>query len=336
MAVTRLTDVIVPEVFLPHMMNKTAEKSAIFQSGILRPDANMAKFLAGGGRTENVPFWNDLSNAEPNISSDDPASEATPQKIGGSKDVAVRHNRNQAWSDAYLVSELSGDDPMKRVLERVSDYWSRAYQRQLVASLKGVFADNAANDGGDMRHVVATDAVGAPDVAELISAEAIIDAKQTMGDAAQKLSVVIMHSVPYSRLQKLNLIDYIPDSEGKIDLATYLGYRLVVDDGCPAIQGANRILYSTYLVSRGAIAWAEHPPKVAVEVERKPSQGDGGGVEELWTRRQYVLHPYGIKWTDSSVAGQSPTNAELEAAANWDRVYAERKQVGLVELVTNG
>lgn len=336
MAVTRLTDVIVPEVFLPYMIKDTMEKSAIFQSGILRSDANMAKFLSGGGRTENVPFWNDLDNTNPNISSDDPASEATPLKIGANKDVCIRHNRNQAWSDAYLVSELAGDDPMKRVLTRVSSYWSRAYQRQLVSSLKGVFADNAANDSGDMRHVIGTDAVGAPADAELISAEAIIDGKQTMGDAAEALDVLVMHSVPYARLQKQNLIDFIPDSEGKIQFPTYLGYRLVIDDGCPAVQGTNRINYSTYLVAAGAFAWAEHPPKMAVEVERKPSQGDGGGVEELWTRRQFVLHPYGIKWTDSSVAGQSPTNAELENAANWDRVYPERKQIGLVELVTNG
>ena len=336
MAVTQLSDVVVPEVFLPYMLKNTAEKSAIFQSGILRTDTNMAKFLAGGGRTENVPFWNDLSNAEPNISSDNAASQATPQKVGASKDAAVRHNRNQAWSDAYLVAELAGDDPMKRILERVSDYWSRAYQRQMVSTLTGVFADNAANDGGDMRHVIGTDAPGTASDAELISADAIIDAKQTMGDAAESLSVLIMHSVPYARLQKKNLIDFIPDSEGKVNFPTYLGYRLVIDDGCPAISRTNRIFYSTYLVAEGAFAWAEHPPKVAIEVERKPAQGDGGGVEELWTRRQFVLHSYGIKWTDASVAGQSPTNAELESARNWDRVYPERKQIGLVELITNG
>ncbi len=336
MAVTRLSDVIVPEVFLPYMMKETKELSQIFQSGILRADANMGKFLAGGGRTENVPFWNDLANAEPNISSDDPASEATPGKIGSGKDVAVRHNRNYGWSDADLVAELAGDDPMRAIMSRVSKWWTRAFQKHLVATLTGIFADNAANDSGDMRSVIATDSASTIGDGERISAEAIIDAKQTMGDAAEMLEVIVMHSVVFSRLQKQQLIDFIPDAEGRIKFPTYLGYRVVVDDGCPAIQGSNRINYSTYLLAAGSIAFAEHPPAVPVETDRAPKQGDGGGVEELWTRRQYVMHPYGIKWTDSSVAGQSPTNGECELATNWDRVYPERKQIGLVEIVTNG
>lgn len=336
MAVTRLSDVIVPDVFLPYMLKETQEKSAVFQSGILRNDPNLANFLRGGGQLINVPFWNDLGTPEPNTSSDDPGSSATPQKISADKDVAVRINRNQGWSDADLAAELAGDDPMKRIGERVSSYWSRAYQKHLISVLKGVFADNAANNSGDMRVEIGTDAVGTATAAELVSAEAILDTKQTMGDAADALDTLVMHSVVFTRLQKLNLIDFIPDSRGEVRFPTYLGYNVVVDDGVPAIAGSNRIKYSTYLVGKGAFGFAEVPPAVPVEVEREAAQGDGAGVEEIWTRRQYIMHPYGIKWTSSSMAGQSPTNTEAEAAANWSRVYPERKQVPLAELVTNG
>jgi hypothetical protein len=48
------------------------------------------------------------------------------------------------------------------------------------------------------------------------------------------------------------------------------------------------------------------------------------------------MHPYGIKWTDTSVGGEFPTVAELRLAANWDRVYPERKQIPLALLITNG
>jgi hypothetical protein len=172
--------------------------------------------------------------------------------------------------------------------------------------------------------------------AERVSAEAVIDAAQTMGDSQEDLALLMMHSVIYTRLKKQNLIDFIPDSEGRVRFATYLGYRIVVDDNCPAVAGSNRILYSTYLVGMGAIAFAEVPPPMPVEVDREPSQGNGQGVDYLWTRRQYIMHPYGIKWTSSSMAGTSPTNAELATTANWDRVYTERKMIKLAELVTNG
>lgn len=153
-----------------------------------------------------------------------------------------------------------------------------------------------------------------------------------MGDNASGLAMLLMHSRLYSNLQKQNLIDYIPNSEGKINFPTYLGYRVVVDDGCPFVSS----VYHTYLVGSGAFGWAEVPVDVPSETFRYPSQGNGAGVEELWTRRQFVMHPYGFDWTDSSVAGEFPTFAELRTTANWDRKYAERKQIQMALLLTTG
>ena len=336
MAVTRLSDVIVPQVFDAYMRKRTAENWRPVQSGILRKDANMVRFLQGGGKIENVPFWNDLADDEANVGTDDPSEESVPAKLTSGKDIAVRHNRNHAWSSARLAGIHAGDDPMKAIADFVDDWWQRQYNSYLVQTLSGVFADNAANDAGDMRSVIGTDAGGSPTSAELISAEAILDTAQTMGDSADTLQVLMMHSVPFRRLQKLNLIDFIPDSRGEVKIPTYLGYEVIVSDTCPAVAGSNRTLYSTYLVGRGAVAWAEVPPPMPVEIERKPAKGRGQGVDELYVRRQFVLHPYGIKWTSAEMTDDSPSNAELAKAANWDRVYAERKQVRLSELVTNG
>lgn len=335
MATVRLSDVIVPEVFYPYMVKMTMEKSAIFQSGMLVNDANMASFLAGGGRTANVPFWKDLDNTESNTANDDPASEITPEKIGTGKDVAVRQVRTEAWSSARLSGVLAGDDPMRRIAERVSDYWTRQFQRILVSTLHGVYLDNVANDSSDMVETVTT--TGAVAAANRISAEAILDAAQTMGDASDALDTIIMHSVVYNNLAKLNLIDFIPDSEGKVKFPTYLGYRVIKDDGVKTFTDTNTV-YVSYLVGRNAICWNEAPtsPSPNIEVDRKPEQGNGFGVDILYSRRQFVLHPYGIKWTDTSVAGEFPTNTELATAANWDRVYAERKQIPLAFLLTNG
>ena len=42
MTVTRLTDSIIPAVFVPYMLKETMTKTAIFQSGILRQDAQLS------------------------------------------------------------------------------------------------------------------------------------------------------------------------------------------------------------------------------------------------------------------------------------------------------
>jgi hypothetical protein len=337
MATTQLADIIEPRVFMRYQMKETEVKSALFTSGILRSDEQLSTFLSGGGKTVDVPFWNDLGDGtDPNIGNDNPASVAGTAKIGSGDDVAIRHNRNKGWSSARLAGLIAGDDPQARIAQMTGSWWRRSFNQHLISTLKGVFADNAANDGGNMRVVIGNDLASAVTDAERVSAEAVIDAAQTMGDSQEDLALLMMHSVIYTRLKKQNLIDFIPDSEGRVRFATYLGYRIVVDDNCPAVAGSNRILYSTYLVGMGAIAFAEVPPPMPVEVDREPSQGNGQGVDYLWTRRQYIMHPYGIKWTSSSMAGTSPTNAELATTANWDRVYTERKMIKLAELVTNG
>lgn len=335
--VTRLTDAIIPEVFVPYMLKETMTKSALFQAGILRSDAMLSAFLSGGGQTVNVPFWKDLSDSTTaNISSDDPDVEATADKITSAQDIAIRHNRNKAWSDADLVSELAGDDPMQRIGSRVVAWWMREFQRVLISTLRGIVAANVASNSGDMVNDISTDANSTPGADELISAEEILDTAQTLGDASDILDTICMHSVVYNRLAKQNLIDFIPDSEGKVRFPTYLGYRVVKDDLCPAIAGTYRTRYHTYLLGKETFGWAESPPDVPVETFRHPAQGNGGGVEELWTRRQYAMHPYGIKWTSSSMTGKSPTDAELRTAANWSRVYPERKQVNIAVLISNG
>ena len=289
-------------------------------------------------RTANVPFWKDLDNTESNVANDDPSSTITPENLTTGKDIAARQVRTEAWSSARLSGVLAGDDPMQRIAELVSDYWVRQFQRILVATMHGVYLDNVANNSGDMVYDIGTDSADAITAAERISAEAILDAAQTMGDASDGLDTIIMHSVVYNNLAKLNLIDFIPDSDGKVKFPTYLGYRVVKDDGTKTITGSNRTEYVTYLVGRGAMCWNEAPtsPSPSIEVDRKPEQGNGFGVDILYSRRQFVLHPYGIKWADGSVAGEFPTNAELALAANWSRVYAERKQIPLAFLVTNG
>jgi len=335
MALVQLTDVIVPEVFNKYMISDTMEKTEIFQSGLIRPDPNLSNFLAGGGLTVNIPFWKDLDSTEGDIATDDPSDVATPGKIGTGKQIAIRNVRTRGWSAADLSGELAGSDPMNRIRSRVANYWNRQMQTTLVAVLHGVFADNIANDSSDMVSDIGSDSASAVTDAELISAEAILDAAQTMGDASSELNTIVMHSICKNRLAKANLIDYIPDSEGRVRFPTYLGYRVIVDDGVKKVVGSNRTKYYTYLCGAAAVGYGESPPRVPVEVEREASQGQGMGVETLWTRRQFAMHPAGFAFIGTPSA-DFPTNAEFATATSWNRVVAERKQVPLAALVTNG
>lgn len=333
MAITRLSDLIVPDVFQDYLSLMSTEKNRLVQSGIVGRDPRIDALLAGGGRTFNLPFWNDLANTEANVSTDDPAVTATAQPITTGKDVAIRHNRNQMWGAADLEAALVGEDPMAEIVSKVSGYWRRQDQRTLINSLVGLFADNVANDSSDMVNSIALKAAGTPGASNKISADAVLDTRQTMGDAGDNLVAIAMHSAILTSLKKQNLISFIPASDGKVNFATFMGLSVIEDDGITPYT-ATQTVHRVFLLGAGAFRWGEGRPKVPIEVERQAIQGRGAGVEYLVSRREYILHPAGYKFVPTSIAGQSPTWAELAAAAQWDRVY-DRKLIPLAMLEVN-
>jgi len=336
MAATQLTDLIIPSVFAEYVQVLSAERSAFRNSGVLVDSAFISGLMDGGARLFNVPHFRDLAQTESNVSSDNPAASATPLNITTGQEIAQRHNRNQVWSSMDLNEALAGADPMQAIANLVATYWIRQEQRMLISGVRGVIADNVANDAGDMVRNVALGIAGTPTAANLFSAEAFIDAQQTMGDAQGDLGVVAMHSVVFTRAKKNNLIDFIPDSTGVVDIPFFLGLRVVVDDGLPVVTVNGNPEYSTYLFGQGAILKGSRLPLNPVAVQREELTGNGGGQEILVSRVEWVHHPRGFAWLAGSQAGNSPTNAELILAANWDRRYPERKQIKIAELRTNG
>lgn len=168
-----------------------------------------------------------------------------------------------------------------------------------------------------------------------LDAENILSAKQTMGDESDALKLLMVHSVVYTNLQKQNLIDFIPASDSKIMIPYYLGYRLMQSDRCPVVSlGGSDFAFTSYLSAPGVLAFGESPPAIPVETERYPDQGNGAGVEALFTRRQFSLHPVGHTWKETSVALEFPSNAELADANNWERKFPERKQVPFVAIIS--
>ena len=61
MAKTQLADIIVPAQFAPYVLQRTAEKSDLFQSGIVVRNADYDGRAALGGTQVDMPHWNDLS-----------------------------------------------------------------------------------------------------------------------------------------------------------------------------------------------------------------------------------------------------------------------------------
>jgi len=344
MASVMLSDVIIPAVYLSYTAVDSPELTAFFQSGAAVRNPALDQAFGNGGNIAVLPFWQDLdSTIEPNYSTDNPADVAVPNKVVAGTMITRIAQMNQGYSAADLVAELAGSNPMQRIRNRFGTYWMRQWQRRIIAATRGILADNIANDAADMVNTIALETTVGVTAANLFSRQAFTGAAFTLGDHFGELVAIAVHSIVYKRMVDNDDIAFerpagtdpnVPIMQGAVPY--FLGKRVIIDDNMPVVAGTTSgFKYISALFGAGAIGYGEGSPLIPVEIYRRPDEGNGGGVEQLWERKSWIIHPFGYQFTSASVAGQSPTLAEMALAANWDRVVV-RKNVPLAFLVTNG
>ncbi len=324
---TQLKDIIVPELFDPYVIHRTRELSALFQSGIAVSNPEFDRLASEAAPIHSMPFFEDLTgDSEPILEGE----ELTAKQIRSNKDVSTTIRRANMWAATDLAAALSGIDPMKAVGDLVAGFWARDTQKELIAVLKGVFGTYTSQEEEETGvtpmadHIL--DITGASsDAAKRFSASAFIDALQLLGDAQGDLTGVVMDSATKVYLKKQNLIENQRDSDS-VEFSTYQDRRVIVDDGCPVEDG----VHTAYIFGQGAIAYGVGSPVGFVATETARDGKKASGVDYLISRRTFILHPRGVKWTNAAREHiETPTRAELENAVNWQRVY-EPKQVRMV------
>lgn len=224
---------------------------------------------------------------------------------------------------------------MGAIASLVADFRARKMQAQLLATLNGVFG--AASMSGNLLAIHQTS--GAADAANMLNGVTFIDATQLMGDQKDKLTATMMHSAVESHLKKLDLIDYMQDSKGGEPIRIFQGKRVIIDDGLAPVTVDGKPVYTTYLFGEGAIALgmsSEDSPVDGGFGTWQLEYGRVGLAGETWLANRWrnILHPRGVAWQEASVAGVSPTNAELATASNWVRKY-EQQNVRMVKVTHN-
>lgn len=306
---TRIADVIIPEVFNPYVVNRTTQLSALYQSGIVATSPEFDSLASQAAQTVNLPFWNDLDGISEVLSDTVPL---VPGKITSGQDEAVIFRRGRAWASNDLAGALAGSDPAKAIGDLVASYWSREMQRITMSMLKGVFS--SASMEGNVHDISALTGGAAN-----FTGTSFVDATQKLGDAKEKLTAVVMHSATEASLAKQNLIQNVQPSDGSPSIKTYMGKRVIVDDGCPVESD----VYTSYIFGQGAIALGNGSPVrfVPTETDRDSLIGD----DYLINRKTFILHIRGVAFTKNTMVKSSPSDSEIALAANWNRVYDPKK-----------
>jgi hypothetical protein len=332
MAVLR-SDIIIPEVFTPYVIEQTTLRDAFLASGVVQPMAELN--ASEGGDYVNVPFWKANLSGDFEVLTD--STSLTPGKITADKQVGVILHRGRAWESRDLAAIAAGSDPMAAIGEKVATYVANQRQKDLIKCLEGVFGGLTSNTGAAFAGLT-FDLSGMT----TLGPRQVAKARSLLGDQGDKLAAVAMHSAVYYDLVERKAIDYVTNTEARgggtvattgiapvfagsiagaygtdYQVPYYLGMRVIVsDDLTPTSTN-----YPVYFFTQGAVASGEQLA-LRTETDRDIlAKSDAMSID-----LHYCYHPVGAKWLTGTV---NPTGAQLATIGNWSKVY-ETKNIGIV------
>ena len=330
---TLRSDIIIPEVFTPYVIEQTTQRDAFLASGVVRPMAELN--ATEGGDFINVPFWKANLSGDFEVLSD--SSSLTPGKITADKQVGVILHRGRAFEARDLAALAAGSDPMAAIGAKVADYVANQRQKDLLSCLKGVFG-TLGNTSSSAAFFGLTIDGESGDTPTVLSPRHVAEARSLLGDQGDKLAAVCMHSKVYYDLVERRAIDYVSTADargtsttqsggsmvaafGNPTVPTYMGLRVIVSDDVQTEGSGASSEYATYFFTEGAVASGE---QMAMQTETDRdilAKSDAMSID-----LHYCYHPVGSKW---AVTTTNPTRAQLETVGNWSKVY-ELKNLGIV------
>jgi Major capsid protein 13-like len=332
---TLRSDIIIPEIFTPYLIEQTTQRDAFLASGVVQPLAELN--ATEGGDFINVPFWKANLSGDFEVLTD--STSLTPGKITADKQVGVILHRGRAFEARDLAALAAGADPMAAIGAKIADYVANQRQKDLLSCLAGVFGSLGATSSSAAFFGLTIDGESG-DTPTTLSPRHVAEARSLLGDQGDKLAAVCMHSKVYYDLVERRAIDYVTETDARLTssvtdfvggsianaygnptVPTYMGLRVIVSDDVQTDGSGSSTEYATYFFTQGAVASGE---QLAMQTETDRdilAKSDAMSID-----LHYCYHPVGAKW---GVTTTNPTRAQLETVGNWSKVY-ELKNLGIV------
>lgn len=304
-----------PEVYGSFIDQEATFSDSIIASGILADDPRMDAILDNGGTVGTTRFYNPL---DPDVDAPlvrDGKNDNVPVEITGGKQSFIRIDRMKAWKANQLVRELTAADPMAAVARKTALYWRMYWQGLMVKT-----ADAVLGVSGLSSHLITA--------TEGVTAGLLIDGQQAaLGDLANRFGLLVVHSKVYAAYQKLGLVNfnkYVITNvlQREVELPTINGLIVITNDRGTFDSTAK--VYKCYLFGQGAFLRSTPTTTTPDYADYEPVTG--GGTDVLYNTRAMILHPNGVSFVADNITGETPTDAEFTATANWDLRF-EHKNV---------
>ena len=341
---TLRSDVIIPEVFTPYLIEATTVRNSFLTSGVVT--ALDALNVNEGGDKVTIPNWKaDLSGDAERLTD---STSLTPGKITADKQVGVVLHRGRAWESRDLARLAAGSDPMGAIGAKVADYIANQQQKDLIACLNGVFGAVGTDNASAAFAALSIDGGGSGETnlgpRQIAAAEAILN------EDADRLGAIVMHPLVYADLKERKAIDFVTADDARVTASTiaagsitalnafggsvaaayasnvsvpfYMGMRVIRSKDVPVSGSSPSKKFGCFVMAPGAVGTGQQAA-LRSEVDRDIlAKSDAMSVD--WHN---VYHPLGARY----IGPVNPTTADLATAANWEKVF-ETENIGIVRI----
>jgi len=332
---TLRSDIIIPEIFTPYLVEETTKRDAFLASGVVQPMAEL-NASEDGGDFINVPFY--AANLNSTFERLTDSTSLTPGKITADKQRAAVVHRGNAFESRDLSAMAAGSDPMAAIGQKLASYIANERQKDLLSCCAGIFGAVGDTTGAAFAELAVDGASG--DTPTELGPRQIVKAKSLLGDQGEKLSTIVVHPSVYYSLMERRAIDFIYDNNGQPDTSadsgstapafgsvqvpTFMGLRVIISSDVQTAGSGSSTEYCSYLFTPGAFGSGE---QMALRTER--DRDILAKSDALSFDLHYVYHPMGTRFAEVA----NPTPAQLATVGNWTKVY-ETNNLGIARITS--
>ncbi len=346
MALTTISDLWTPDIWIPGVAEKAKTFPSLLNSGVVINTPKIDEIASGAGIAANMPFLKDVTDDDDEIQVENTAP--TDGEITAGNQIAPILNRVKSYNATALAAQVSGasPDPVSEVLNQLAAGRMKRRQKTFIAVLRGAFGGgiNTKDSASELTslRIEAFDESGLDATSDQrMSAELFIAGTALLGELEDELErgAILTHPNIYARLQIIDKESFKDGVESGLPfkITTYRGIPIFKSNSLVRAGTTNGYVYETYILGSGTVGFGAKPQSSRVgdvaHLVLDETQIAANNVR-VFDRNRYVFHLNGMKWVGTP-NGQSATDAELATISNWDLAFSSADRVGGVLIRTN-
>lgn len=262
MAITKIADIINPEVLADQISAKFPDHLVLGQTSLVEVDSTFP--LGSPGTQFKIPFWKRIAT----FAALSEGTAMVPGKISTGSEFTIVQRGGAAFEVTDPAQLVSKADPVGEISDQIARRAAEYIDAALVASME--LTPNSYNQF--VKQVPATQGGTA---SPLLNQNALIAAlTSTLGDNYMNMlqgGAIIMHSKPYGDLLQTGAIQNQYQSGADVIksgvIPTLLGMPIFLSDRVTSATVSSALQYHTYIVGTGALGLF-YQRQVMVEFDR--------------------------------------------------------------------